>query len=188
MNYLEKIDKILKENMTENLFCLWEHMKKSLPNIWNRPTSSSGKYHHKENRRVPTCAEHTYEMLHAFIKIMPAFSEPKTIKTDCILLSIALHDSCKYGVKKEVAEHARHTNKYHPRWVADLFVKNRNIFLKVMDENNFSMIEESVRYHSGRWSPDIKKGMEFSFENFKPETQLLHTLDMLSTYDVLKTD
>ena len=47
MNFKEKVEKILKENMSEKGFSLWSAINKRLPDIWNKLTASTGKYHKK---------------------------------------------------------------------------------------------------------------------------------------------
>ena len=74
MDYYTRIEELLKEYMTEKGFHFWKAINGKLPNIWDRPTSSTGKYHLKEGGRVPDCAEHVYGMLFAASKILKMFS------------------------------------------------------------------------------------------------------------------
>ena len=69
MSYKERIVELLKENMTEKGFKLWQGIDKVLPDIWEKPTSSTGKYHKKKNGDVPTNAEHVYQMLFSARKL-----------------------------------------------------------------------------------------------------------------------
>ena len=80
--FLEKIDKILKKHLSEKSFELWIGIQERIPNkCWGKLSSSSKKYHRKEDEgnRVPSCAEHTYEMMHVADKIIDIFD--KIIKT-----------------------------------------------------------------------------------------------------------
>ena len=59
--------------------------------------------------------------------------------------------------------------------------------MKIINEEQFLVMEEAVRFHSGRWSTDApKKG--FNFKNYNPETLFIHILDMMSTADLIQTD
>ena len=84
MDYKEKIVELLKENMTEKSFKLWNGINKRLPDIWNKLSASTRKYHRKFNGEVPDIAEHTYEMLFSavdrasFIFSLKWFSYPGT--------------------------------------------------------------------------------------------------------------
>lgn len=183
MNYLEKIDQVLKENMTERGFTLWNGIKKIIPNIWEKPSSSSGKYHKKENGSVPSIAEHTFEMIYAAIKLMRLFNVKKdTSMMDVILLSIVLHDSLKYGSKGDL----EHTDVSHDKLIGDLIQQNEKTFKKLFNDSEFYILEEASRFHSGRWSTDARYNKEFDFKHFTPYTLFVHILDMCSTADLIK--
>jgi len=185
MNYKEKIVELLKENMTEKGFSLWEGIDRILPNVWEYPTSSTGKYHKKLNGEVPDLAEHVYQMLYASVKIFSMFDINKnTSRADKILLAIALHDSLKYGKLGT----RKYTDNRHDREAADMIASNKDTFLKLFTEDQFYIIEESVRFHSGRWSTDVTKDKKFDFKDYNPETMFVHMLDMMSTKDLIQTD
>jgi hypothetical protein len=183
VNFKEKIDTLLKENMTEKGFKLWLGVDSMIPDIWNRPSSSTGKYHQKHDGSVPDIAEHTYEMLYACVKTMRMLNIFKnTSRGDAMLLSVALHDRLKYGPEGTNP----HTTKFHDRDIADLLRDNSDTLRKVIDIEDVVMMVEVTRFHAGQWSFDIKDKTRFSFSNFMPETQFVHTLDMLSTAACLK--
>jgi hypothetical protein len=185
MLFKEKVINLLKENMTEKGFKLWKGIDSILNDIWNMPTSSTGKWHKKRNGNIPSNAEHVYHMLYAAIKIKRLFNiKSKTIDFDKILIAIALHDSLKYGKYGN----RKHTDKEHDKNAADMIAENKNIFLKLFSEKDFYIIEEAVRFHSGRWSTDAKYEKIFSFNNYNPETLFIHILDMMSTEDLIQTD
>lgn len=184
MNYLEKIEVIVQENVTDRCFKLWKEIDKRLPNTWEKPTSSTGKYHRKIDGRVPSQAEHVYEMLYAASKLLGVFNvEKKTPEADKIFLAILLHDSLKYGILGT----RKHTDKQHDKLAADMICQNKNTFLKIFNENEFEVLTEMVRFHSGRWSTDVM-GQQFSFSDKAPETLFIHLLDMMSTADLIQTD
>lgn len=181
MNYEEKISEILEKNMSERGFKLWSAINSRLANIWDKLASSSKKYHKRSDGSVPTIAEHTYEMLYAAVKLLSMFNVKKnTVEADVLLLSIALHDSLKYGHNGN----NEHTDKEHDRRVADMVKSNKETFLKLFSEKQYQILEESVRFHSGRWSTDTKN--PFSFNELHQETMFVHMLDMLSTADLIK--
>lgn len=183
MNFKEKIDSLLKENMTEKGFKLWLGVDSMIPDIWSRPSSSTGKYHKKHDGSVPDIAEHTYEMLYAGVKIMRMLNIVKnTSRCDALLLSIGLHDRLKYGENGD----RPHTTKTHDKDIADLLRDNFETLKKVIEIEDIVMMVESVRFHAGQWSTDINDKNAFSFSNFMPETQFVHMLDMLSTAACLK--
>jgi hypothetical protein len=185
MNFKEKIVELLKTNMTEKGFKFWLGIDRILPNIWNLPTSSTGKYHKKLNGEVPDIAEHVYHMLYASVKILKMFNiKTNTTEADKILLAIVLHDSLKYGRLGT----RRYVDNRHDREAADMISSNKDTFLKLFTEEQFSILEESVRFHSGQWSTDVPKDKKFSFNDYNPETLFVHILDMMSTYDLIQTD
>jgi len=185
MNYKDRIIKLLEDNMTERAFKLWSGIDKIVPNIWEKPTSSTGKYHKKMNGDIPTCAEHIYHILYSTIKIIKLFGiSSKTTDFDKILLAVSLHDVLKYG---ELGTRAYTDNK-HDKTAADMICSNKRTFLKLLTEEEFSVLEEAVRFHSGRWSTDAKYEKDFNFKNYNPETLFIHILDMMSTQDLIQTD
>ena len=185
MNYKEKIVELLENNMTEKGFKLWEGINQRLPDAWNKPTSSTGKYHKKLNGEVPVQAEHVYQMLFSAVKILKLFSiESKTTDCDKFLFAIALHDSLKYGTLGT----RTYTDNNHDKNAADMLSEYKETFEKILTEEQFFVMEEAVRFHSGRWSTDVPKNKQFDFKDYNPETLFIHILDMLSTSDCLMTD
>lgn len=178
-----EIEKILKDNMTEKGFSLWKALNERLPDIWNKPTSFLGKYHKKGDGTVPDIIEHVYQMLYAAVKLFRMFSiNPKTSQADILLIAIVLHDSLKYGNNGE----RLHTDSEHDKTAADMVNQNKKIFEKIFNENQVQLLEDSIRFHSGQWSTDILNRDEFNFADRDPIVQWVHTLDMLSTADLIK--
>lgn len=185
MQYKEKIIELLESKMTERGFKLWEGINSVLPDIWDKPSSSTGKWHKKMNGEVPNQGEHTYHMLYSAIKIMRLFNiKDKTADADKILFSIALHDALKYGPQGN----QKHTDGKHDKLSADMVSLNKNTFLEILTEDQFKCMEEAIRFHSGQWSTDIPKNKSFSFKDYNPETFFIHILDMMSTADLIQTD
>jgi len=185
MDYLEKIRELLEENMTEKGYKLWNGINQIIPDIWTKPVASTLKYHKKLNGEVPDIAEHVYHMLYSTSKIMRLFNyESKTLDGDKMLLAVALHDAVKYG---EFGTR-KYCDNAHDRASADMVSSNKGTFTKLLSEEQFYILEEAIRFHSGQWSTDVKNGKEFTFKDYNPETMFVHMLDMLSSEDCLKTD
>jgi len=185
MNYKEKIIELLEKNMTEKGFKLWEGINKLLPDIWEKPTSSTGKYHRKMNGEVSSIAEHVYSMLYSLTKLFNMFNvKKKTTDADKLLFAVALHDALKYGKLGT----RRHTDITHDREAADMVASNKETFLKLFTEEQFYVLEEAVRFHSGQWSTDVPKDKKFDFKDYNPESLVVHMLDMMSTADLIQTD
>lgn len=186
MDYLKAIKELLEENMTEKGFKLWSGINQIIPDIWSKPSSSTGKWHRRLNGDgPPNIDEHVYQMLFSTVKIMRAFNrEKKTQEGDSILFAVVLHDALKYGK----LGNRRHTDNSHDSLSADMIAENKETFLKIMSEEEFRMLEEAIRFHSGQWSTDAKGNGSFDWKNYSPETLFVHCLDMLSAADCLKTD
>jgi len=184
-SYKGKIIELLEKNMTEKGFKLWQGISALLPDIWDKPTSSTGKYHKKLNGDIPNLAEHVYQMLFATVKLFRMFDiNKRTPDADKMLFAISLHDSLKYGNLGT----RKHTDKTHDKCGADVIASNKNTFLKIMSEEQFYVLEEAIRFHSGRWSTDVPKNKDFSFKDYNPETLFAHMLDMMSTADLIQTN
>jgi len=180
--YGKKIDKLLEENLTEQAFSFWKVVKVRLPDVGGRLTSSSKKYHKRGDGTVPNLDEHVYEMLNSGNKIYRLFYDGKTgSHKDAVLLSIVFHDTLKYGPDGLT----EHTLRNHDSLAGDVVQKNKDTFLRFLNIDEFNILEEAVRYHSGRWSADLKE-QKINFKEYNPETLFLHMLDMLSTSDCLK--
>jgi len=185
MNYKVKLFEILEKNMTPKGFKLFSEICKIIPDSWNRPTASTLKYHKKKNGEVQTTSEHTYDLVYSTTKISRMFNiKMKTPDADKLLFAAALHDSLKYGQ----LGNRPHTDRYHDKNAADMVSQNKNTFEKIMTEEQFFVMEEAIRFHSGQWSTDVTSMGKFDFKDYNPETLFIHILDMLSTADLIQTD
>jgi len=178
--YLEKIDQILKKHLSDKSFELWIGIREKISNkCWEKPTSSTGKYHQKEDGRVPTVSEHTWEMVYAADKVISMFEG--IINKDVIFLSIALHDAYKYGLVRTCTS----TESKHDYLIAELIKKNKNIFKQALSENDVFLLENAVRYHAGKWSTEMNNSNNI-YHKLTPEVLFLHTLDMFSAKNLIK--
>ena len=183
--YTQAIKKLLEKNMSNRAFSLWNQLNSLFPNIWELPTSSTGKYHQKKDGRVPSCAEHVYEMLYAATKMLRAFNiNKKTSDCDMVLLAVVWHDAFKYGKFGS----AKHTDKKHDTIMGDVIAENESILKEIFSDEQVKILELMVRFHSGKWSTNNNNNDELNFSEFPHYVLLIHTLDMLSTANCLITD
>ena len=125
MQYKEKIVDLLKSNMTERAFTLWKGIDSVLPNTWDKPTSSTGKWHKKLNGNIPNQGEHIYHLLYSATKVMRLFDiKLRTPEADKMLFAVALHDTWKYGKQGQ----RKHTDGEHDKLAADMVSKNKSTF------------------------------------------------------------
>lgn len=184
IEYYEKIEKLLGQNLSQKGFELWKTTDEKIPNIWQRPSSSTGKYHKKADGSQPTIAEHTYHMLYAAAKIMRMFNfKAKSSDGDVLLLAIVFHDCLKYGEKGN----RPHTSSTHDKDAADMIARDRKLLLQILSADQVDNLIDGIRYHSGQWSTDVPGG-KFSFRDGPSTSMFIHTLDMLSTSDLIQTD
>ncbi|MCP4374044.1 MAG: hypothetical protein GY797_38955 [Deltaproteobacteria bacterium] len=183
MDYTQAIVDLAGHHMTPEGFTLLMNIEARMPDIWNKPSASTGKYHKKADGSVPTIAHHTYEMLYAGTKIIRMFGgKLKSVQNDVYVMAIVLHDIQKYGPKGNMP----HTNNYHDRSMADLLEKNIRVFTKHFSDYEAEKMIQGVRYHSGRWSKSVPNMHEFDFADYDPIVMFTHMLDMMSTADVLQ--
>jgi hypothetical protein len=184
MDYFKLMNDVLEMNMSDEGFRFWSAIEKKIPPCWNKFSSSTGKYHKKENGHNPSISQHTHEMLYAAVPLLSMFNiKSKTRESDIILLAIAFHDSFKYGVENK-SIFSMYTDSKHDKNTADIILENREVFKKLFTDDEVILLEECVRYHSGRWSTDAKK--DFSFSKLNPYTMFIHMLDMLSSRNLIK--
>jgi len=183
--YKTAIKELLEKNLTERAFALWNQLNSLFPNIWDFPTSSTGKYHQKKDGRVPSCAEHVYEMLYAASKMLRAFNiKDKTADCDMVLLAVVWHDAFKYGKNGS----AKHTIPKHDKIMGDVIAENESTLKEIFTDDQVKTLELMVRFHSGQWSTDNHKKNEIDFTEFPQYILFIHILDMLSTANCLKTN
>jgi hypothetical protein len=180
---MKKLYETAKSNMTDNGYGLFRDMEETLPNCWHRLSSSTQKYHKKDDGSVPSIALHTYEMLNTAVKVLPMFgNDIKSTKNDALLMAIVFHDMFKYGPEGTLT----HTTNDHEQTMANYFLDKKDIFLNHFKDEEFELFIKCIRYHSGRWSPEAKRIKDFSFDNLPKEVLFVHLMDMLSTKDCLK--
>jgi len=183
VDYTQAIVDLARDSMTDKGFKLLVKIEGKMVDIWDRPTSSTGKYHKKEDGSVPSNAHHTYEMLYAGVSILRMFGGPLiSTQNDVYIMAIILHDMMKYGKNGNTP----HTYSHHDKGMADFLETKRKLIKKHLSDAEFETLCMGVRYHSGRWSKSISPGDPFDFKDYPTIVMFMHTLDMLSTADCLK--
>ena len=183
--YKTAIKELLEKCLSKRAFDLWNQLNGLFPNIWDLPTSSTGKYHQKKDGRVPSCAEHVYEMLYAASQLVRMFNiNKKTPDCDMVLLAVVWHDAFKYGKFGT----AKHTDKQHDRIMGDVISENESALKEIFNDDQIKILELMIRFHSGRWSSNHDDVNKFDFNEFPQYILFIHMLDMLSTADCLKTN
>jgi hypothetical protein len=182
-SYKEALFNEATQNMTKDGFNLLMKINSKIPDIWNRPSSSTGKYHKKSDGSIPSIAHHTFEMFYTAAKIIRMFGESKKSKqNDAFFIAIFLHDLRKYGKDGKLP----HTTRNHDSDMADLLEKNKKVLMKYFSEAQTYMIIDGIKFHSGRWSASVPNINNFDFEDYHPIVMFVHMFDMLSTADCLK--
>ncbi len=175
---------LAEEHLTEKGFKMLSVIVEHLPDIWDKPTSSTLKHHRRKDGTVPSIADHTAEMLEAGIKCIAIFTGDDNIRnsyTDAVFTGIFLHDGLKYGPEGKY----RHTVSNHDKQIADFLEKNHKFIKKYYSEKEFSLIWAMVRFHSGQWSVKKAERPNFHFSQYPPEVLFIHVMDMLSTRSYL---
>lgn len=180
-DHLSKIDSLLREKLSEASYNFWLYAKKELPmSAMSRPTSSSGKYHQRTDGSVPSTAEHTYEMLYAASRIARMFGDDKKSDTsDVLYVAIALHDALKYGSTGTQP----HTSRNHDKLIGD-WVNKAWEDKKLPLDFDPNLLEDCVRFHSGRWSTD--NPIKSKAPSLSIVAHFVHVLDMLSTASLIR--
>ncbi len=183
MDHTKAIIDLAEKSMTPEGFALLLKIESKMPDIWDRPSSSTGKYHKKADGNVPSISHHTYEMLFSGVKIIRMFGGKLISKqNDVYIMAIILHDIQKYGPKGTNP----HTTPNHDKTMADLLEKNRKTLMKHFSDSETETMIAGVRYHSGRWSKSVPNMNEFEFADYPTIVMFVHMFDMLSTADCLQ--
>ena len=174
----------VKKFMTDKGYILFQKLEKQFNVTLSKPTSSTGKYHKRSDGKRNSIKDHSFEMLNAATKLMGMFGVKfKTTDCDLIAIAILIHDILKYGI----SGNRKYTTYDHDKLIGDRVKKNGCFFSTIFSKEQIVILEEIVRYHSGRWSTDLKKNtVDFFDMKFHKYTYLIHCLDMLSSRNLLR--
>ena len=175
---------LAEEYLTEKGYKMLKIIVLHLPDIWDKDTSSTGKYHKRLDGSLPSIADHTKEMLEAGVKCIGMFTEDRNLRnsyTDAVFTAIILHDALKYGPEGKYF----HTVVNHHNQIYDFLLEHKKFIQKYYSESEFDLILVMVRMHNGRWSIKKAERPNFCFSQYPPEVLFIATLDMLSTQSYL---
>jgi hypothetical protein len=178
----EKVDSFLKERIDPRYYLFWEQFIAQFPLPFDKPSSSSGKYHLNTAGTVDSLEEHTLDLLRFVDKLVSVFGDTKEEQHyDLLLLAAGLHDVNKYGNMNE----RRHTTKEHGVITANL-VKERGIDFGLNDYE-IETLYGLIAMHDGRWST-ANPNTGYKPITFTQLQLFLHVADMASSRRILKFD
>jgi HD superfamily phosphohydrolase YqeK len=134
--------------------------------FWDKPASSTGKYHKADENGVDGQVIHTLRVC-AIAEHLVRMADLSEIERDILISAATLHDICKYGIEGQ----SEHTLSEHPQLVKSLWEKN----LLVLPKCEYDVqIIDTILQHSGRWGglphpPPTKLG------------KLLHIADFIAS-------
>lgn len=156
-----------------------EALEKAPEVVWDRPASSTMKYHPlNENGGIETVYQHTQRVVAMAATLL---SNPVCVgeadngglseeDRDILIASAILHDSCKYGLDDPARE--KYTKFEHPILVSQLLPSDNGGY--------WDRICKTVASHSGSWNTSKYSDVKLPL----PETlaeKLLHEADYLAS-------
>ncbi len=111
--------------------------------FWDKPASSTGKYHKEDENGVDGQVIHTLRVC-VVAEHLVRMADLNDFERDILISAASLHDICKYGVDGN----SDHTLSEHPRLVKSLWEKNLLVLPKCEYD---TQIIETILQHSGRW-------------------------------------
>ncbi len=166
----EAMNSISNDSIRSWTFSMMAHAPQA---FWDRPASSTGKYHKEDENGAEGQVVHTLRVL-AVSEHMVRMVDLNDLERDILISAASLHDICKYGVEGK----SDHTLSEHPQLVKSFWEKNMLILPKCECD---SQIIDTVLQHSGRWGglphpPPTKLG------------KLLHIADFISSKNNIYVD
>jgi len=141
--------------------------------FWDRPSSSTGKYHKEDENGKEGQVIHTLRVITVAEQLV-RMDDLSDIERDILISAASLHDICKYGVEGK----SDHTLSEHPQLVMSLWEKNLLVLPKCGHD---TQVIDTILQHSGRWG-----GLPFP-----PSTKLgklLHIADFISSRHNINID
>ena len=195
----------LRPRMTSQGFQIMTTLLKGVPfRVWRKPTSSTLKYHHKDDGKCLSVIGHTYEMIvAAYTSQMRIFewydSGIPSKSSDAMTIGIMFHDAFKYGsdgkgVRAKWAngpdDGERYTDTNHACIAYVYLVDHRATLEDYFGAKLTEKIMMIVRLHEGRWSPIYGKDRnsradQYILEARHREIFTVHSLDMASANNTL---
>ena len=156
-----------------------EALEKAPEGVWDRPASSTMKYHPlNENGGIETVYQHTQRVVAMAATLL---SNPVCVgeadngglseeDRDILIASAILHDSCKYGLDDPANE--KYTKFEHPILVSQLLPSDNGGY--------WDRIGKTVASHSGSWNTSKYSDVELPLPKTLAE-KLLHEADYLAS-------
>lgn len=156
-----------------------EALEKAPKEVWNRPASSTMKYHPLNERGgIETVYQHTQRVVAIAViflgnPVCTGDTNEKGLSSDerdMLIASAILHDSCKYGLDDPANE--KYTKFEHPVLVSQLLPSDNGGY--------WDRICKTVASHSGSWNTSKYSDAELPL----PKTRiqfLLHQADYLAS-------
>lgn len=141
------------------------------------PASSSGKYHPISELGPDGTLMHTKKVFTVAYELCRGFGCEDN--RDLILSACIIHDLLKQG-----KERSGHTVKNHPDLAANLITDVYNA-TKIISEESYNIIRNSVGYHYGLWSEDPWKK---PFSEYTPEELCVYTSDYVASKRFIEVD
>lgn len=136
--------------------------------VWDRPSSSSGKYHPPSSQGHRGLYRHTQAVVVIAVKLTEVYGLT-TDDTDIVIAAAILHDGLKYSLIP-----GKHTTKTHPEDMAkfvSLIAKKTNF-----NSEFTSKLVSGISRHMGRWSQD-KPQFPGQFTSIE---QIVHLADVIA--------
>lgn len=176
--WLKPISKLMKYGTVSQIYRDFvEEFYYSVPSILHKSSSSTGKYHKDFEGNVPDILDHTLEMMSGIIGMKDSIARQYDVTTyQMLMAAAAIHDALKYGWNP-----GEHTVSNHPELAGRHVLEFAKSHLLGKDKNVIRMMAATVAYHSGPWTPNVRKPEFFGYP-----FNLVHTMDMLSARGVLR--
>jgi hypothetical protein len=176
----EKIDNFLKEKLAPRYYAFWEQFTADIPLPFDKPSSSSGKYHQDTAGMVDNLENHSLDLMLFVDKLARIFGDSREQQHyDVLLLAAALHDIFKYGENNE----RKHTVKNHDE-IAARRVKERGLELG-LTEYEVETLYGLILVHPGRWNSTNPGFQPITFTQMQ---LFLHISDMCAAARILNFD
>jgi len=148
-------------------------MTRSPQAFWDKPASSTGKYHKEDENGVGGQIVHTLRVC-AIVEHLVRMDNIGELNRDILISAAILHDICKYGMEGQ----SEHTLSEHPQLVKSLWEKNLLVLPKCEYDRK---IIDTILQHSGRWG-----GLPLPIKTHSG--RLLHIADFIASRHNIDVD
>ena len=141
--------------------------------FWNRESSSSGKYHSKDETREHGLLLHTKRTFTALERMMRSWKDMNKInkgEKDLARVAVLLHDAYKFGINTDFEGNyiaGNHTESDHDRIASEQFLQKSQL-----GETTKTKIAKGIAAHNGPWGCSQNPEDDFQL--------LIHLCDMFA--------